>query len=739
MRIAICILFLTMLAGCQENFEEPTVSLDAYRIEEGFDLKVLASEPLLKAPVAMDFDHKGRIWVAEMTEFMSDIEGKREDEPTGSIKILEDLDKDGVMDHSKIFLDSLVLPRALSFAYGGLLYAEPPFLWFVEIDDDKPKNRVLVDSLYAAEGNPEHQPNGLMMNIDNWIYNAKSHYRYQRKNGKWIKEATSFRGQWGISHDDFGRLYYNDNSRQLNGDYMLPNRLVRNKNHIPKSGVSEMLTKDQRVYPLHAALVNRGYAEGVLDKDSLLVHVTAACGPLVYRGGAFPDTYDQNAFVCVPEANLIKRNRLTFKGDSILATQAWEGKEFLASFDEGFRPVNLSNGPDGGLYIVDMHRGVIGHHAYLSPYLKKKAKEMKLDTIINYGRILKVTKKDTKTIEIPDWKTRSGPELVDLLTNSNGWIRDRAQHYLVYKQQKEVIPLLKKLVVDTATPIAQIHALHTLNGLESLSFDLLKDVAQKSGEEVAAHAMVLSEQFASIAQAMEMKELMQELIERNEITLDLYMASSLGVWLATSEETFKDLLYVLADKYTGNPIFMEAFLSGMGMVSNEILVHLNEQQTALSGGILKVIEQRAMQKVNPIYSSHALAEDTRTKGAKLFRQICASCHGMGGEGIQGMAPPLVNSEHIDKVRNLALIILHGLKGPIHVNGQLYEFNHAMPGLVNNKTLNDEDISDIISYVSNAFSDNPKGLKQEMIKELRSDIPKKASEYTEEELLERTEY
>src|SRR5690606_26596043 len=220
------------------------------------------------------------------------------------------------------------------------------------------------------------------MNLDNWIYNANSNFRYRLNDGKWLKEPTSFRGQWGISHDNFGRLYFNNNSRQLLGDYMLPNRLVRNRYYVPKKGVNQRLTNDERVYPVQAVPVNRGYEEGILDKDSVQVEVTAACGPLVYRGGAFPAGYDQNVFVCVPEANLIKRNILTFYGDSTSAKQAWEGKEFLTSLDEGFRPVSLSNGPDGSMYIIDMHRGVIQHYAFLSPYLKKKSKELHLDTII---------------------------------------------------------------------------------------------------------------------------------------------------------------------------------------------------------------------------------------------------------------------------------------------------------------------------------------------------------------------
>ncbi len=357
-----------VLIGCTPSFDEPDISLEEYQVETGFELQMLAAEPLLKAPVAMDFDNQGRIWVAEMSGYMNNIEGRGEEEPTGAIRILQDLDKDGVMDHSKIFLDSLVMPRALALVYGGLLYAEPPNAWFVEIDSDKPGKRTLVDSLYAPDGNPEHQSNGLVLNIDNWIYSAKHSYRYQRKNGKWLKEPTTVRGQWGITHDNFGRLYFNDNARQLLGDYVLPNRLIRNEYIEPKQGVNRLLTNDQRVYPLHAASVNRGYAPSVLDSDSLLKEFTSASGPLVYRGSTFPEGYDQNVFVCAPEGNLIKRNILTFHGDSISAKQAWQEKEFLASTDEGFRPVSLYNGPDGGLYVVDMHIGLIQHYAFLSPY-----------------------------------------------------------------------------------------------------------------------------------------------------------------------------------------------------------------------------------------------------------------------------------------------------------------------------------------------------------------------------------
>ena len=729
-----------LLVGCQPSYEEPQISLEGYKIEKGFDLNVVASEPFLDAPVAFDFDSKGRIWVADMPGFMKNLEGKGQDEPTGSIKILEDLDDDGVMDHTKTFLDSLVMPRALALVYGGLLYVEPPNLWFVETDGDKPGKRTLVDSLYAPEGNPEYQPNGLVLNIDNWIYSAKTNFRYQRKNGKWLKEPTPNRGQWGISQDNFGRLYYNHNSQQLLGDYVLPNRLVRNRYYVPKYGVNRLLTNDQRVYPLHATAVNRGYAKGVLDKDSVLINVTASCSPLIYRGGGFPAGYEQNAFVCIPEANLIKRNILTFHGDSTSAKQAWQGKEFLASTDEGFRPVKLSNGPDGALYVADMHRGVIQHYAFLSPYLKKKAKKEQLDTLTGYGRILKIEKKDSKDFKMPDFEDLSGSELVQLLGDKNGWIRDHAQHYLIFKDKNSAVPELKKLVEDTSDPIAQMHALYTLKGLNSLSFDLLKTVAQKSDTKVASHAITLMEGFVSKENTRRAKNVFQGLMAKKDVAIDLYLATTVGTWSEVSPKTFAPLMYSLFERYKDNSIITEALVSGSGKTAEDLLPYLQKhpdfENSDLKTQLAQNVERQKEDKLNAIYSNNAFRMDNRTKGAKLFRQICAACHGIDGKGIEGVAPPFVKSEYLSgPVERVGLIVLHGLKGPVHVNGQLYEISQTMPGMAGNKSLSDSDISDMISYVTNAFSRSSKYLSPDKIKKLREREPKDEGEYTEKELME----
>ncbi len=735
--------FSMLLIGCARvDFEEPKISLEDYHLTEGFELNVIASEPLLEAPVTMDFDSQGRMWVVEMKGYMQNLEGTGEDDPNGRITILEDLDDDGVADHAKVFLDSLVLPRAIAHVYDGLLYAVPPNLWFVDIKDDKPGNRILVDSLYSEGGNVEHQPNGLMMNIDNWIYNAKSNFRYQLNNGKWLKEPTSFRGQWGISKDNFGRLYYNNNSTQLIGDDVLPNTTINNPYFKPQQSINNVLTPNQRVYPLHPTSVNRGYSRGVLDKDSLLVNVTSSCGPLIYRGDQFPEDYFQNAFVCVPEANLIKRNILSFKGPKLSAKQARENIEFIAATDEGFRPVNMFNGPDGALYIVDMHRGIIQDKAYLTPYLQNHLAAKKLDTIMGMGRILKVKHKSKALISIPDFEKLSDKKLVKLLQNPNGWLRDKAQQLLISKDQKSAIPLLETLAVDSANSLAQIHALRTLQGLDALTFDLLEKIVNSNDSDArtVAHCVVLLEKFAAEDQMLSFATILSKLLERKDAMIDFYLATSLGGWLKLSNELFFPVLKQLSLDYKSNPMFNEGILNSLRGLEEQFVKSLGEENTeniesSLYEILLATITNVEKNKKNSIFVETRVSTDSRTAGHKIYSALCAICHGVDGDGIQKVAPPLRGSEYVEgSVDRLALIILHGLQGSIHVKGKLYEFNGAMPGLANNSSYSDQDIANVISYLHNAFVNESKNITPARIKLLREKKPESGTLFTEEELL-----
>jgi mono/diheme cytochrome c family protein len=713
-----------------------SISLDNYLVEEGFELSIVASEPQLKAPVSMDFDNNGRIWVVEMIGYMPNLEGIGEEEKNGRITILEDLDKDGYFENSKIFMGDLVLPRAIALAYGGVLYVDGPELWFAEIKNDLPVKKTLVDPKYADAGNVEHQPNGLMMNLDNWIYNANSNFRYRRLKGKWLKEPTSYRGQWGITKDNFGRLYYNSNSTQIKGDFLLPNIASKNEFFKPVSSENQKLTNNQRVYALQATSVNRGYQKGILDEHGRLKNVTAACGPLVYRGGQFPESYDLNAFVCVPEANSIKRNILTFDNLQTKASQAYKEKEFISSYDEGFRPVNLFTGPDGAMYIVDMHRGIIQHKAFISQYLSNLLSQKKLDTLQNLGRILKVVNKNKNLPIPPNFSQTSTAELLSLLNSPNGWIRDRAQHLLILKKDKSLKKELINLAKSSSGNYANLHALYVLEGLKGLSFSVLKEIINESKqEETIAHALHLLNKFASIKNSFEMAAMSNEIATRNNEIIDLYLISAMDQYLKLKKDpTFEKLMVNLAEKYTENKIINEVITSSLGGLEEHYLPKLKFNKN-LESNLSLAIKNRSANEPNPIFVNTSVKEDSRTNGLKLFRNICGACHGADGSGIEDMAPPLKNSEYIDgSINRLASILLYGISGPLHVNGKLYELNTEMPALAHNTDLDDQDIADIIKYTQNAFAKNNKGISANAIKKIREKKPFGENLMSEEQLL-----
>lgn len=716
-------------------YDEAKFSPRDYQVEEGFELSLIAAEPFLKAPVSLDFDNTGRMWVVEMIGYMPNLEGIGEEVPNGRISILQDLNNDGVVDHSKVFLNNLVLPRALAHVYGGLLYVDGPKLWFVEIKNDKPGKKTLVDPEYAAGGNVEHSSNGLMMNIDNWIYNANYNFRYRLKNGKWLKEPTSYRGQWGITKDNFGRLYYNSNATQLKSDYVLPNKAIQNKYFKPVVAENQKIASN-RVFPIHETSVNRGYQKGVLDEEGFLIDVTAACGPLVYRGGAFPDQYNQNAFTCAPEANLIKRNILTFTDTKISAKQATEGKEFIASTDEGFRPVNLVNGPDGAMYVVDMHRGIIQHKAYISQYLTEQLGLKKLDTLQNAGRILKITNKAGKLNAVPDLSKATTKELVAMLGHPNGWVRDRAQQILIQKKDLTIVKELTSLAKNSNEHLTAVHALYVLEGLNALNYSSVSSIIDQSEQpETIAHALGLLERFATTQHVKSMKVLSAHLVAKNSTTVDLYLSMSLSPWLKLAEADFLPILAEVDKRYATQRVFQEAIVSSLEDKEEKYLQNMNPSE-GLKRALTTALNNHQKKEMNSIFVQQTNALDGRTNGLQLYRTICAACHGADGKGIEDLAPPLKGSEYIDgSMKRLAAIILHGVSGPIHVDGKLYSLNNDMPGLVNNSAISDQDITDIIKFTQNAFAKSGKGITLDDVKKMRASKPPGSGVFDEKQLLE----
>src|SRR5215203_2071500 len=184
----------------------------------GYRLQLVAKEPLVIDPIAIDFDADGRMWVLEMPGFMSESNGANSREPINTVAVLEDLNGDGVMDKRTVFADKLVLPRALKVLDAGVLVGEPPNLWLMKDTngDLKADTKDLVSDSYGrAAASIEHNANSLFWGLDNTLYTSEHDWHLRFKNGKFETIPTLPRGQWGASMDDTGRIFRNVNDAPL--------------------------------------------------------------------------------------------------------------------------------------------------------------------------------------------------------------------------------------------------------------------------------------------------------------------------------------------------------------------------------------------------------------------------------------------------------------------------------------------------------------------------------------------
>jgi len=456
----------------------PAAALASFRVAPGFELELVAAEPLVVAPVAIDWDEAGRLYAIEMRGFMPNLDGRGEDAPVGRAVVLEDADGDGRMDASHVLRDGLVLPRALAVLPEGVLLGVPPDLWLcprfeVARRCEAPRR---LGPYAAGSHDPEHAENGLLPALDGWIYNAKSERRFRVEGGVLREARSAFRGQWGIAQDDEGRLYTNHNSAFLFVDLFPADYLARHPATDPRlrrPGVAEPLARDATVHGVRVAPgLNRAYLPGVLRPDGRQRGPTAVSGLAVNRAERFGAEARGDVFVAEPAGNVVARFRVAIDGLAAQAEQLlyddpeWGEREFLASTDERFRPVSLAFGPDGALYVVDMYRGVIQHRNYASDHLRAYVKAQGLEAPLEQGRIWRVVPAGVPRPALPDVSRMSTPERVALLGDANGWLRDRAQRWLIHDADPAALPLLRELARSTLH--AKVHALWTLAGLGAL-------------------------------------------------------------------------------------------------------------------------------------------------------------------------------------------------------------------------------------------------------------------------------
>ena len=501
-KIFFAVMVLSTMTACDRKATGPVAldspvspedALSTFALRPEFKIELVAAEPLISDPVALEIDENGNMYVVENHGYPLD------KTKSSRVKLLRDTDGDGRMDASTIFADTLMMPTGVMRWQNGVLVTDAPDVLYMEDTNGDGKADIIERMVSGfALSNPQHNVNTPLYGLDNWIYIA-----HERTVGSEVYKnefGDSGREIFFPAHPDAARLPVNANGRNVrvrpktheiemlasttqyghSFDAWGNHFLVNNSNHLMHSVIAaEYLSRNPRLLVARSTsfIPDHGNAAEVFPitetpDRQLLTDVgvmTSACGLVVYTGGAFPKEFNAHTtFVAEPVSNIVHVDRLKQAGSTFVASRVDAGREFLASTDMWFRPVNLYIGPDGALYVVDYYREIIEHPEWLS------------DEVINsgnlyngrdMGRIFRISAADAKpaswTTELAFGKATDN-ELVDKLGDANLWWRRTAQRMLVDRKPVAVIPALKAMVEGHAAGEARLHALWTLEGMDAL-------------------------------------------------------------------------------------------------------------------------------------------------------------------------------------------------------------------------------------------------------------------------------
>jgi mono/diheme cytochrome c family protein/glucose/arabinose dehydrogenase len=545
-------------------------------VPPGYRVELVAKEPMVIDPIAIDFDADGRMWVLEMPGFMSAEGGANSREPINNVVVLEDTNDDGVMDKRTVFADKLVLPRALKVLDTGVLVGEPPNLWLMKDTDGDLKmdaKELVSDSYGRAAASIEHNANSLLWGLDNILYTSEHDWHLSLKNGRFETIPTLPRGQWGASMDDAGRIYRNVNDAPLFTDFIAARYYSRNPNLARTRGLYEPLISPEEsvIWPIRQTRgVNRGYRDQFFRPDDSSVTIQGVGTPVIYRGDRLPKELYGDAFITDSTTNLVHRYKLVDDGAGrIKAIDGYKKGEILASWDERFRPVNMLGAPDGTLYVVDMYRGIVQEQIYWTDFLRDYIHARDLVKPVGLGRIWRLTHATTKRDRKPALSKATPAELVKTLSHPNGWWRDTAQQLLVQRGDKSVVPQLKQLALQSTDWRAKLHALWTLDGLDAMSVELVRAALADKSPDVRTSGIRLSERW--LPSDAGLADTVLKLAEDTSWTVRRQLAASIGELPAESR---LEHAVTLLTRYGSDPILVDAAISGLRGQEAQVLTRV---------------------------------------------------------------------------------------------------------------------------------------------------------------------
>lgn len=463
----------------------PEDSVRRMKVADGCRVKLVAAEPLIRQPVTMTFDDRGRLWVIQYLQYPTPAGLKPvavdkylrtvydrvpEPPPIGPrgadrITILEDPDEHGRFRKAKDFVTGLNLASGMALGHGGVFVAQPPYLLFYpdRDGDDVPDGAPQVLLTGFGMEDAHAFPNSLQWGPDGWLYGAQGStvtanirgiefqqgiWRYHPLTKEFELFAEGGGNTWGVDFERHGQVIAGTNwggkamLHQVQGGYYVKGFAKHGPLHNPHT---------------------YGYFDHVPYKDFRGGHVT--CGGIVYQGGALPKELHHQYLAANPLSNAIHWHVLERQGSSFTARF---GGELLVGNDPWFRPIDLLTGPDGAVYIADWYDQRLNHVDPVDNWDRTNGRIYKLEAVRGPGT--------GPRAETPLGKLASA-QLLALLHHPNDWQRREARRILAERRDHTVVPELRRLIETSHDDRAleALWALYVSGGFEAAFADKLLD------------------------------------------------------------------------------------------------------------------------------------------------------------------------------------------------------------------------------------------------------------------------
>ena len=691
----------------------PAAQTDSFVLQPGYRMELVLSDPHILEPGAIAFDGNGRMFVLEIRGYMQDADATGELDPVGRISLHEDRDNDGLYEHHSVFVDNLVFPRfVLPYGKNSVLTMESneDEVWrFSDEDGDGvAEKKELFVAGYRRGGNVEHQQSFLTWALDNWLYCTVHSFR-TRWDGSARQDTGSNGAQWGVTQDDYGKMFFQGGASGLPSYFQLP---VAYGNFT----VEDQIDPGMRIPYGVSGVWDFQPGLSAAKKDGSLRTVTGSAGNDVFRGHRLPQDLIGDYLYGEPVGRIVRRIKVDTTDGLTRMRNAYEEEksEFIQSKDHLFRPVDMATAPDGTLYIVDMYRGIIQEGTWTprGSYLRKKIEQYALEKVVKHGRIWRLTydgiERDKRR---PRMLQETPAELVKHLEHPNGWWRDTAQQLLVLGQDQSAVPALESMARESSNELARIHALWTLEGLGALKTTLVKDALKSSRPAIKRQAIRLSENIYQAGDTS-LENTVRDLVSDEDA--DVAIQAIL---------TLKHLNVSQIDNFVRTSIATTTSSAGVREIGTQLLrrQERNRGGRRRGGRRFSQAEQLVMKR-----------------GARVYQELCFACHGVEGTGTPlpdtdgaTMAPSMVGSPRILGHRDFAInVVLHGLEGA--VDGETYT-----AGMVPMGSNTDEWIADIISYIRNSFGNAASFVSPEDVVKVREASKGRNHPWNIEELIAAT--